>query len=41
MSIKYRSDIDGLRAIAIIPVLLFHAGFTSFSGGYIGVLVGT
>lgn len=37
MDIKYRSDIDGLRALAIVPVLLFHAGFTSFSGGYVGV----
>lgn len=34
---KYRADIDGLRAVAIIPVLLFHAGFASFSGGYVGV----
>jgi peptidoglycan/LPS O-acetylase OafA/YrhL len=33
----YRSDIDGLRAVAIIPVVLFHLGFTSFSGGYVGV----
>lgn len=33
----YRSDIDGLRAIAIIPVVLFHAGFEYFSGGYVGV----
>lgn len=34
---KYRSEIDGLRAIAIIPVVLFHAGYTSFSGGFVGV----
>jgi peptidoglycan/LPS O-acetylase OafA/YrhL len=34
---KYRPEIDGLRALAIIPVLLFHAGFKAFSGGFIGV----
>ncbi len=34
---KYRAEIDGLRALAVIPVLLFHAGFSYFSGGYIGV----
>ena len=34
---KYRAEIDGLRAIAVIPVILFHAGFESFSGGYVGV----
>ena len=33
----YRPEIDGLRAIAVIPVILFHAGFTIFSGGYAGV----
>ena len=33
----YRSDIDGLRALAIIPVVLFHAGFSTFGGGYVGV----
>lgn len=33
----YRSDIDGLRAFAVAPVILFHAGFSWFSGGYIGV----
>jgi len=35
--LKYRADIDGLRSLAIIPVVLFHAGFSSFSGGYVGV----
>ena len=34
---KYRSEIDGLRALAVIPVILFHAGFSAFSGGFIGV----
>ena len=34
---KYRAEIDGLRALAVIPVILFHAGFSLFSGGYVGV----
>ena len=34
---NYRRDIDGLRALAVIPVVLFHAGFNFFQGGYIGV----
>jgi peptidoglycan/LPS O-acetylase OafA/YrhL len=33
----YRREIDGLRALAVIPVILFHAGFEAFSGGFVGV----
>jgi len=33
----YRREIDGLRAFAVIPVILFHAGFQTFSGGFVGV----
>lgn len=35
--IPYRPEIDGLRALAVIPVVLFHAGFQAFSGGFVGV----
>jgi len=34
---KYRAEIDGLRALAVLPVILFHAGASGFSGGYTGV----
>ncbi len=34
---KYRSEIDGLRTVAVLPVILFHAGFETFSGGFVGV----
>ncbi|MCA1371195.1 acyltransferase [Bradyrhizobium sp. BRP14] len=35
--LEYRPDLDGLRAVAILPVVLFHAGFSSFGGGFVGV----
>ncbi len=33
----YRKEIDGLRALAVIAVMLFHAGFEFFGGGFLGV----
>jgi peptidoglycan/LPS O-acetylase OafA/YrhL len=35
--LRHRPEIDGLRSVAVIPVLLFHAGFSAFSGGFVGV----
>ena len=37
IALKHRTEIDGLRAIAVIPVVLFHAGISLFKGGYVGV----
>ena len=34
---KHRAEIDGLRAIAVLPVLAFHTGYEVFAGGYLGV----
>lgn len=34
---KHRSDIDGLRAVAVLPVVLFHYGADVFRGGFTGV----
>jgi peptidoglycan/LPS O-acetylase OafA/YrhL len=36
-NVRYRPDIDGLRALAIAPVLLFHVDVRGFAGGYVGV----
>jgi peptidoglycan/LPS O-acetylase OafA/YrhL len=33
----YRSDIDGLRAIAVLSILFFHLDFEVFQGGFVGV----
>ena len=34
---KHRAEIDGLRTLAILPVIFFHAGFEFFKGGFVGV----
>ena len=34
---KYRPDIDGLRACAVLPVVLFHMGVPAITGGFVGV----
>src|SRR4026208_783208 len=37
VSASFRSDIEGLRAIAILLVVGYHAAVPGFSGGYVGV----
>jgi peptidoglycan/LPS O-acetylase OafA/YrhL len=37
VSLRYRPDIDGMRALAVVPVCLFHAELPVFSGGFVGV----
>ncbi|WP_152960101.1 acyltransferase family protein, partial [Trabulsiella odontotermitis] len=34
---RYRAEIDGLRALAVVPVILYHAGFLWIPGGFVGV----
>ena len=33
----YKPQIDGLRALAVLPVIFFHAGFNFFEGGFVGL----
>ncbi|MFN7452260.1 MAG: acyltransferase family protein, partial [Alphaproteobacteria bacterium] len=35
--LPYRADIDGLRALAVIAVIIFHAFPSSLKGGFVGV----
>lgn len=37
INLTYRTEIDGLRALAVVSIVLFHAGFKVFEGGYVGV----
>lgn len=37
VAMRHRPEIDGLRAVAVVPVILFHAEFGWFSGGFVGV----
>jgi peptidoglycan/LPS O-acetylase OafA/YrhL len=34
---RKRLEIEGLRALAVVPVILFHIGVPGFSGGFVGV----
>ena len=33
----FRADLEGMRAVAVLLVLAFHAGLPGFDGGYVGV----
>ncbi len=35
--LRYRADIDGLRAVAVFAVVMFHADFPDWTGGFVGV----
>jgi peptidoglycan/LPS O-acetylase OafA/YrhL len=35
--VKHIKEVDGLRAVAVISVILFHAGFGWVKGGFVGV----
>ena len=35
--LAYRPEVDGLRALAVLPVMFFHAGFEWMAGGFVGV----
>lgn len=35
--VAYRPEVDGLRAVAVLSVVLFHGNFDGFAGGYVGV----
>lgn len=37
LTLPYRPEIDGLRAVAVLSVILFHAGFSTLEGGFVGV----
>jgi peptidoglycan/LPS O-acetylase OafA/YrhL len=37
VSATYRPDIDGVRTLAVLPVVLFHAGIPYVTGGFVGV----
>ena len=34
---QYRPEVDGLRALAVLPVILYHAKLPYFQGGFVGV----